>query len=70
MNLFRFMKTFYLAYKVAESNGVGYCTVSSYGVPATTILVGRGRAAWEVSNLAANYFLGRRERTKIVADFR
>lgn len=50
------------AYRQAILGGgkVAYFTVNRYGVPRTTVLIGHGRAAWQISDYATRYFNLRR----------
>jgi len=47
-----------VAYRQAilEDRHVTYFTVTRYGVPRTSILIGHGRAAWQISDFATRYF--------------
>lgn len=48
--------------KDAEGRGVYYFTVSRYGVPNTTVLIGRGRSSIIVSDFATNFFASAEKR--------
>jgi hypothetical protein len=47
-----------LAYRqaVLDDQQVTYFSVTRYGVPRTSILIGHGRAAWQISDFATRYF--------------
>ena len=57
--LVSFLWQCYLAWRKAgkvQDQGIYYFAVSQYGVPTTTVMIGRGRSAYVVSNYASNYF--------------
>jgi len=41
---------------ILEDRQVAYLSVPRYGVPRTSILIGHGRAAWQISDFATRYF--------------
>ena len=48
------------AFLRCPANEVLYFTASCYGVPKISVLLGRGREAWRVSDFAISYNLERR----------
>ena len=56
--LAQFLVRCWCAYRraILEGDEVAYFAVDRYGVPHTTVLIGHGRVAWQVSDFATRYF--------------
>lgn len=59
-DLIRFLWVCYRAYKATPANSVQYTALlDPYGIPKVTVIIGRDRAAWQLSQFAVEFKGGR-----------